>query len=258
MVTMISPIGNPTPIPEGYFALGGTDIAFDITTTSSYMPPITICLRVDQVDNQTEFNQLRILHEENGQLQDVTVSSDFATRRICAQVNSLSPFRLAIRIDPGLPLITGTVVDSSGATLPNVFVALGGDANPTTITDLAGRFTFANLASGGNYTVTPIDSRYRFVPAFAFVQNSTGTNRLTFTAIPGPNPTLTIAREPSEPGDVIVAWPMEFWPFELESTDDLRPDNWSVVPAPHPIVGNDFVVELPPSGVARFFRLRQH
>jgi len=85
-------------LPTGYVLSDGS-IAFDLTTTASFTPPIDVCFTIAGVDNPDNFAQLRLLHKENGVLVDRTVSSDFTTRTVCARVNSLSPF-VIVRLLP--------------------------------------------------------------------------------------------------------------------------------------------------------------
>jgi hypothetical protein len=93
--TTITPI-NPSAagqLPNGY-QLTGSSIAFDISTTAMVQPPISVCFSVPSIADPAFFSQFRILHSENGSLVDRTSSQDFATKTICATVNSLSPFVL--------------------------------------------------------------------------------------------------------------------------------------------------------------------
>jgi hypothetical protein len=70
--------------------------AFEISTTATYnaspSQTITLCFQVLTVNDPTTFNNLRVMHVENGVPVDVTSSRDFSTRTICANVTSLSPF----------------------------------------------------------------------------------------------------------------------------------------------------------------------
>jgi hypothetical protein len=94
--TTIMPIspGSAGQLPNSY-QLTGNSIAFDISTTAVVQPPISVCFNVPSITDAGAFAQLRILHNENGTLVDRTSSQDFATKTICANVNSLSPFVLA-------------------------------------------------------------------------------------------------------------------------------------------------------------------
>jgi sugar lactone lactonase YvrE len=81
--------------------------------------------------------------------------------------------------------ISGTVKKGSGAPIPNVMVALSGDASKTVLTDANGFYKFGGLLSG-NYTVTPAKTGWLFAPESIAVnvngakvpkQNFTGTKQ---------------------------------------------------------------------------------
>ena len=92
--------GSP---PAGYTILDDAP-AYDIKTTATYTPPITVCFTVDALTDEAEFARVRILHGEDGKLVDRTdpASFDFASHTVCAQVDSLSPFVVALAPAPGL------------------------------------------------------------------------------------------------------------------------------------------------------------
>lgn len=93
--TVIQPSAGD--LPQGY-ALCATCTAYDITTTASYTPPITVCLAVPASLSPAEFLQLRLLHGENGAYVDRTsfrTDEPGQPRQVCGVVNSLSPFALA-------------------------------------------------------------------------------------------------------------------------------------------------------------------
>ena len=99
--TTVTPISPPPlgQLPSGY-VLKGLNLAFDITTTAVFNGAITVCFSVPQVNDEKEFAKLRVLHEESNRLIDRTVTpNDFANRRVCAQVTSLSPF-VVVFLDP--------------------------------------------------------------------------------------------------------------------------------------------------------------
>jgi hypothetical protein len=100
--------------------------AFQITTTAQYTPPVTVCMQVPSVNDPARFNQLRLLHNENGSLVDRTSSRDFATRTICAVTNSLSPFAVAETLAPTAASVSvsGRVLTPNGAGLRNAVVSL--------------------------------------------------------------------------------------------------------------------------------------
>jgi predicted outer membrane repeat protein len=82
--------------PDGYQIVPDAP-AYEINTTADYDWPLTVCFAVNSINNEAEFSRLRILHGEDGQLVDRTAGRpDFATRTVCAQVTSLSPFYTAL------------------------------------------------------------------------------------------------------------------------------------------------------------------
>ena len=85
-------------LPPGY-QIAGADLAFEIWTTSTYTPPVTVCFVLSALAPDI-FAAARILHNDGTGLVDVTSSKDFATQTICATVNSLSPFVVARPVRP--------------------------------------------------------------------------------------------------------------------------------------------------------------
>src|SRR6187549_1979793 len=58
----------------------------------------------------------------------------------------------------------GTVTDQNGAVFADVTITLTGTESRTVQTAANGSFIFANLVTGGNYTVTPSKPGYTFFP----------------------------------------------------------------------------------------------
>jgi hypothetical protein len=84
-------VSSSGPNPPDGFRLGTPPRHYDISTTATYTPPITLCITY----NPAEFgnpNALRLLHYENNRWVDVTTSNDTINHVICGQVSSLSPF----------------------------------------------------------------------------------------------------------------------------------------------------------------------
>ena len=88
------------PPPSGY-SVGAAMPAYEISTSTSYVPPIHVCIYVPGVTTEEAFNKLRILHGEGYNLVDRTIlapdtpAPNFATKTLCALVDSLSPFVVA-------------------------------------------------------------------------------------------------------------------------------------------------------------------
>jgi hypothetical protein len=77
--------------------------------------------------------------------------------------------------------ITGRVTDAVGGGLSAATMTLSGSQTGTTQTDSSGFYTFADLAAGGNFTVTPSKSPYTFVPANRTFNNLTSNQIGDFT-----------------------------------------------------------------------------
>ena len=88
------------PLPTGY-TVGPAMPAYQISTSTSYVPPISVCIYVPGVTTPEAFNKLRILHGEGYNLVDRTIlapdtpAPNFNTKTLCALVDSLSPFVVA-------------------------------------------------------------------------------------------------------------------------------------------------------------------
>ena len=126
LLDLASSVGTP---PPGYTILDDAP-AYDITTTATFTPPITVCFTVDTITDEAEFARVRILHGEDGELIDRTDldSLDFDTRTVCAQVDSLSPFVIALAPAPPkvlLNIATRLRVDTGDKVLIGGFIVTG-------------------------------------------------------------------------------------------------------------------------------------
>jgi len=84
-------------VPGGY-VINGSSVAFDISTSAGYTAPVDLCFNMSAVNDATAFNALAVLHNEGGTLIDRTTSRDFASKKICSRVTSLSPFVVASKM----------------------------------------------------------------------------------------------------------------------------------------------------------------
>ena len=74
----VEPIdASTTGTVPGGFAVSDT-LAFEIHTTAAFSGPVTVAFVVSGPMTQSDFNQLRVLHNENGALVDVTSGRDYA------------------------------------------------------------------------------------------------------------------------------------------------------------------------------------
>ncbi|HWN58503.1 MAG TPA: hypothetical protein VNO74_10405, partial [Methylomirabilota bacterium] len=87
---------NPNPVPASFTPVSQFT---DITTTASYTGLITVCLNYNPgvVVNAAD---LSLLHFQLSQWADITTSNNATTGVICGQASSLSPFVIALRIQP--------------------------------------------------------------------------------------------------------------------------------------------------------------
>ena len=177
-------------IPSEVGTLPGTfkianNLAFDITTTASITAPITVCFKVPAgvASTATLFNALKVLHAENGQLVDRTVSRNFITRTICARTTSLSPFAVAEQIDDSLPSITGRITDHNGNGVSGLRLNLSGALEQSDTTDADGNYAFVNLDPGGDYAVAPAGPGYFLTPSNALFNGVNSDQIANFTAV---------------------------------------------------------------------------
>jgi Calx-beta domain-containing protein/VCBS repeat protein/carboxypeptidase family protein len=77
--------------------------------------------------------------------------------------NNTSAFSVCRQVDASSFKISGRLFDESGSPIAGVSVDLNGA--PTANTDINGAYSFTNITSGGNYTVTPTSGAYSFSPA---------------------------------------------------------------------------------------------
>jgi hypothetical protein len=181
-------------LPSG-FALHPSLPAYEITTTATYTAPITVCLQVPGITSPTMFAGLRILHYVNGIPVDATIlppatpSPNFATKTICARVNSLSPFVVAEFLAPTAANVSlgGRVLNSAGRGISSARVALA-DANGATRyvqTNTFGYFRFKNVEAGQTYFVSALHKRYRFSASTQVISVTDDIDDLVFRAVPG-------------------------------------------------------------------------
>jgi autotransporter-associated beta strand protein len=122
-VVTAEPINDPAVIGAAPPNFSISDlVAFEIGTTAVFNGPVTLAFKVPGPISEEEFNRLAILHNENGQLVDVTAATpqrDYATLTVYATTNSFSPFYLAKKSAAKvLPLYDRTQAFKAGSTIP--------------------------------------------------------------------------------------------------------------------------------------------
>ena len=158
-------------LPSGY-SLGTGYPAFDITTTAIYAAPITVCLQAPGENNPTIFATLRILHNEGGTLVDRTIlppdspAPDFATKTICARVNSLSPFVVAQHLAPTAASVSvgGRVSEAKGNPISRAWVSITNTNGEThsAMTNSFGYYRFNEVPVGQTYVISVRHKIYQF------------------------------------------------------------------------------------------------
>ena len=100
-------------------------LIYDIATSASYTGNIGLCFNVPSFTTADIFVQLAVVHLEAGNWINRTVSRDFATRTICAQTTSLSPFAIAPIAPTSAPLsVGGRVLMPNGNGIGNAVITL--------------------------------------------------------------------------------------------------------------------------------------
>ena len=168
--TSFAPITpSQSEMPAGY-SLCPTCPAYEITTTATYTPPITVCLEVPASVSALDFLRMNLLHGENGVFVNRTTSrltDQNGQRSVCGIVDSLSPFALAVNLAP-----TAASVSISGKVLANnrgvsraivvLFDTETGETK-TARTNPFGNYRFLEAEAGKTYVVSVRHKRYQFM-----------------------------------------------------------------------------------------------
>jgi hypothetical protein len=157
--TTVTAIPDPAALNlnlPGGFAISGTSAAYEISTTAAFSGTIEVCLVAADLSD-ADFATATILHGVNGSWQVEPTRRDAATRRLCADVASLSPFAVGRLVDATAPQITceapATGWQASNVTLPctasdaGAGLASAADAAFTLSTSVASGVETANAAT---------------------------------------------------------------------------------------------------------------
>jgi hypothetical protein len=159
----------------------------DISSGTAFNGTARVCFNLQATEFSGPFLQLRILHLEGNELVNRTSFSEPATRTLCADVTSLSPFVIgqSLNAPTAAPArISGRVTLPDGSPLAGAVIELTGSGSRATITDANGYYAFAGVATDAFYTATPQRANYSFSPAtlsFSLLGDKTDA---VFTAIP--------------------------------------------------------------------------
>ncbi len=179
----ISPASLGDPPPN--FVYG--NFAYDISTDGTFTPPATVCIDLpsDAYPDAASFNELSLLHYENGLFTDITSSRDLGNFRLCGQSATLGSFVVAEHINASLPSITGLVVDQNGNPVDDITLSLTGSSSQQATTGFDGTFHFVDLVQGGNYVLTPTTIGSTYNAPFAGFLSLNAEQSAVFVATPG-------------------------------------------------------------------------
>lgn len=171
----VSNAGTTTAVPidptdagtlPNTYSFGSGLPAFEITTTAAYTAPVTVCVQVPAITTPEQFVKLSLFHNEGGVLFDRTSSRDFATRTICAQTTSLSPFAVAINLVPTAASVSigGRVSSSDGRAVTNASVVISGPdgVSHSARTNAFGYYRFPDIDAGQTYVLTVAHKQFQF------------------------------------------------------------------------------------------------
>ena len=198
-------------LPPGY-QLDENSYAVDVTTTATVSGPIAVCLSAPWVIDPIVFGKLRVLHGEQGTFIDRTISQDYTTGNICAQLNSLSPFVLATAPNLQVRFNAATYSVNEGAGSTTITVNRTGDTSSAASMRFAtsdgtakegkdytaayGLLNFARGETGKSFTVLIIDNGFA---AGARTVNLTLSNPSGATLATQSNAVLTIVDNDTSP-----------------------------------------------------------
>lgn len=151
-------------LPNGF---NPTSLNYDISTSAVFSGSPEVCFSLFSITNSNLFNNLRILHLENNTWQNRTGTIDFNTKTLCSSgLTSLSPFAIAaVSPTAANASISGRVTTASGRGISNVTLQL---TNLTTNevrnvrSNNFGRYSFADLESGGTYILSIASRKFTF------------------------------------------------------------------------------------------------
>jgi hypothetical protein len=172
-ITTFVSITAPLPggsLPTGYTVYNDSP-SYDITTTASFTPPVTICFFVWATADPVVFSRVRILQGQGGDLVDRTIlppdnpGPNFDMRQVCARAELLGRFVTALSPAPTpTVIISGRVLTPGGLGVRNAVVTLTDSkgARLTATTSSFGVYSFSNIRSGDAYFIGVSSKRYRF------------------------------------------------------------------------------------------------
>lgn len=168
-VTVI-PNGQQPTVPSG-FALSGSALVYEITTSAAFSGNIKVSFDVPNVADAATCSQLRILHYTSGawDTSGNAVPQYNAAAKVCTvsqTVTSLSPFAVAQIVAPTAASVSigGRVATPLGRGIGNAVITMTSASGNvrTTTTTASGHYRFDDVAAGETYIITAIGKRFTF------------------------------------------------------------------------------------------------
>ncbi len=93
--------GNTSQLTlPAHFEISGVPVFFDVTTSATFTGNVNVCFPYDPTGlTAAQIANLRLLHEDNGTLVDVTTSVDTVNHQICGAVSHFSQFVVAQHVN---------------------------------------------------------------------------------------------------------------------------------------------------------------
>jgi len=189
-------------------------------------------------------NAIALDSSDNAYVTGSTSSSTFPTTNAVGPVNRGGSDAFVSKISNlnGYG-ISGRITTAAGQSVNGATVTLSGTQSSTTLSDSNGNYTFANLASGGTFTVTPSLAPYTFIPpsqTFAnlstnqtadfTIQTYTISGRVTdTTGNPVPGVTVTISGSASVTGVTNANGDYSFINFSQGSNVTVTPSKTDIL-----------------------------
>lgn len=172
--TTVTPI-DPASIGDvpGGFAVSDS-VAYEIGTTATFTGSVTLAFKVPGPISQEDFNNLAILHNENGTLVDVTAATparDYSTLTIYATTTSFSPFYLARRGSHIKSLFHQTKAYKRGSTIPIKLQML--NASNANMSSSSTSLVTRDLRLMSGNTMAPVEDAGNANPDYTFRYDST-------------------------------------------------------------------------------------
>ena len=185
-VTTVTPIDAATvgTTPAGFALSNG--IAYQISTTASFYDYVQLDFAVPGPISESDFNNLSILHNNNGTLEDVTAGRSYDPQSqsgiITAYTYSFSPFYLAKKVGLRVsPLFDQTQAFKAGSTIPLKLQLLNeAGANVSSQATQVKARNLVRLGTGTTSTVIDAgnanpDLNFRYIGgSYVFNLNTTG------------------------------------------------------------------------------------